>query len=228
MKPVICNHGNNEAFVSLIKSPCSPGATWSMFVWKSKGTDAVCSNTFFFFFFPGKLSLASQHPPQRWREGAPLHVSCWNSMCQHRFPERRFMAFHLWRWGNHQHKQEADAARNQTPQWKCMKKLQRHSWKDILKKKKSGTWNRSSSKWAPSHKRVHVLKSHVPITALLSSEAFIINAGNHRRLLIGDALVDVSEVSGVLSLSICKLPRLGEKSAGRHTFMCASCWLWRM
>lgn len=51
----------------------------------------------------------------------------------------------------------------------------------------------------------------IPITALSSSEAFIINRGNHRRLLIGDALVGVSEVSGVLSLSICKLPLLGEK-----------------
>lgn len=51
---------------------------------------------------------------------------------------------------------------------------------------------------------------HTPITALPSSEAFIINRGNHRRLLIGDALVGVSEVSGVLSLSICKLPQLGE------------------
>lgn len=52
---------------------------------------------------------------------------------------------------------------------------------------------------------------HVPITAPTSSEAFIINRGNHRRLLIGDALVGVSEVSGVLSLSICKLPQLREK-----------------
>lgn len=54
-------------------------------------------------------------------------------------------------------------------------------------------------------------RRHVPITALPSSEPFIINRGNHRTLLIGDALVGVSEVSGVLSLSICKLPQLGEK-----------------
>lgn len=54
-------------------------------------------------------------------------------------------------------------------------------------------------------------RRQIPITALSSSGAFIINRGNHRRLLIGDALVGVSEVSGVLSLLICKLPQLGEK-----------------
>lgn len=42
-------------------------------------------------------------------------------------------------------------------------------------------------------------------------KAFIINRGNHRTLLIGDALFGVSEISGELSLLICKLPRLGEK-----------------
>lgn len=58
---------------------------------------------------------------------------------------------------------------------------------------------------------------HVPITALLSSEAFIINRGNHRRLLIGDALVGVSEVSGVLSLSICNFLS-SEKNGGMSHF----------
>lgn len=51
---------------------------------------------------------------------------------------------------------------------------------------------------------------HIPITSPVSAEAFIINRGNHGGLLIGDALVGVSKVSGVLSLSICKLPQLGE------------------
>lgn len=58
---------------------------------------------------------------------------------------------------------------------------------------------------------------HVPITAPLSSEAFIINRGNHRRLLIGDALVGVSEVSGVLSLSICNFLS-SEKNGGTLHF----------
>lgn len=58
---------------------------------------------------------------------------------------------------------------------------------------------------------------HVPITAPLSSEAFIINRGNHRRLLIGDALVGVSEVSGVLSLSICNFLS-PEKNGGTSHF----------
>lgn len=54
-------------------------------------------------------------------------------------------------------------------------------------------------------------KPHRAIAALSSSGAFIIKRGNHRRLLIGDALVSVSEESGVLSLLIGKLPQLGEK-----------------
>ncbi len=81
------------------------------------------------------------------------------------------------------------------------------------KKRLAHTGNHREEQIYHSPKCVHVLKSPTDTyqSALSSSEAFIINRGNHRRLLIGDALVGVSEVSGVLSLSICELPQLGEK-----------------
>lgn len=209
MKPVICNHGNNEAFVSLIKSPCGPGGTWSTFAWKSKGTDGVCSNTFF-FFLESRLWLPSIHLSSEERERHlfrfPAEIQC-ASFC---FQRGAFTAFHLWRGGNHQHKQEVETTWNQTLQWTRMKMMQGRGRFHGRKIKKRDTWNRRGKQMGSSHKCVHVLKSHVPITAPLSLEAFIINGGNHRRLLIGDALVGVSEVSGVLSLSICKLPRLWE------------------
>lgn len=195
MKPVICNHGNNEAFVSLIKSPCSPGGTWSMFVWKSKGTDGVCSNT---FFLESRLWLPSIHlsSEERGTSSGFLLKSNVPASVSREALSRLFTCDDEVTTNTNRRRRPHETRRYSECVWKWCRDM------DIFmeENEKRGNGNRRGKQMGSSHKCVHVLKSY----------AFIINGGNHRRLLIGDALVGVSEVSGVLSVSICKLPRLGE------------------
>lgn len=228
MKPLICNHGNNSAVIPFIKSRITPGVLEpDRCSCKSHG-DTHCLQQHIFSWktvsgFPASTSAV--------KTVAPLWISCWNSMWHLQFPERRVMAFQLWLWGNNHHRQEVETTWNWTPQWMYMK---RHCTWALFWKKKQNRQARLGAQQQANMLLTEICtctkkpRRHVSITAAPSSEPFIINRGNHGRLLIGDALVGVSEVSGVLSLSICKLPQLGKKPTGRRTFMCTSCWLWRI
>lgn len=77
MKPIICNHGNNSAVMPSKKSCSSPGVLEpDQCLCRSHG-DRQCWQR---HIFPGKLSLASRHLPQQWRErhlfGFPAEIQC--------------------------------------------------------------------------------------------------------------------------------------------------------
>lgn len=181
-----------------------------MFVQKSQGQTVFAATHFSrktVSGFPASISAV--------RREAPLRISCWNPMWPLQFPERRVMAFESWLWGNHHHhRQEVETTWNVTLQWMYMTKGQHMD--TVLEKKNKKLHTPLQPQWRANIlltltcKCTKMPHRHIPITAPPSSEAFIINRGNHRRLLIGDALVGVSEVSRVLSLSICKLSQLGE------------------
>lgn len=154
--------------------------------------------------FPGKLSPASRHLPQQRRE---RHLF--------RFPaEIQCGIFSFQRGALWPFSRDYKAATTTDRRWRPHET--RHcsdcTQKDTARGRPEMCTLAAVGKYIP-HANVYVYykasQTHTNHTS--SSEPFIINRGNHRRPLIGDALVGVSEVSGVLSLSICKLPRLGEK-----------------
>lgn len=212
MKLIICNLGKSSEVMPLIKSCRAPGVLEpDQHLHRSHG-DRRCLQQ---HIFPGKLSLASRHLPQQRRQthlfGFPAETQCGIFS---------FQRGALWlfsrdyevatttdrRWRPHETKHRSGCtwrgtARGRPPWFKKKKNAQEH-----LQPQRQT--NIPLTQMCACAKKPH---RHIPITAPSSSETFIINRGNHRRLLIGDALVGVSEVSGVLSLSICKLPQLGEK-----------------
>lgn len=208
MKPIICNHGNNSTVMPLIKSCSAPGVLEPDQCLCRNHRDRQCLHQ---HIFPGKMSLASQHLPQQWRKRHlfrfPAEIQCGIFS---------FLRAPLWLCSR-----DHEATTTTDRRWRP------HETKHLSECTLRGKALRLSplrmpetrmgshmSKSTTTTKISTVLKSHkrnVPIAALPSSGAFIINRGNHRRPLIGDALVGVSEVSGVLSRLICKLPQLGEK-----------------
>lgn len=77
MKLMICNHSNNSEVMPLIKCCSTPGVLeLDQRLCRSHG-DRQCLQQ---LIFPGKLSLASRHLPQQWREhhlfGFPAEIQC--------------------------------------------------------------------------------------------------------------------------------------------------------